>query len=450
MIPIGRERVTAVTTKNRGRRILMLLSKSFAGDTRVRNEAFKLTEHGYAVRVLCLDPYERGRKLERGVVVYYLRERVFFRKNARTSAPIGAMLQHILTVVGYILEYLYFSVLCFFLVPVVWIRDGCDVIHVHNPPNVISFVAMAYRALGRKFVFDHHDLEPELFLSRFRVTNGPIYRLLLGLEKLSVRHADLVLATNDSYKAIDIARGGVNRGDVFVVRNGPDLGELLGAPKATNVSNLGTKKLVYVGEIAPQDGVDYLLEAMHHLLYVLKRDDFRCVIIGPGDAVADLARYAHELELDGFVEFTGFIPKDELRCHLRTCDVCLDPNPSSPLNDHSTWIKVMEYMAFAKPTVSFDLKETRFTAGAAAFYVTPNSVEEYARAVAMLMDDPVRRKKMGDCGYRRIKDVLAWDHVSRELISAYAWLFGDGDPGSRRKQSEALQRRGRRDRSWDG
>jgi glycosyltransferase involved in cell wall biosynthesis len=124
------------------------------------------------------------------------------------------------------------------------------------------------------------------------------------------------------------------------------------------------------------------------------------------------------------VEFAGFIPKEQLRYHLKTSDICLDPNPSNPLNDYSTWIKVMEYMAFGKPTVSFDLKETRFTAGEAASYVTPNSIEEYAQAVAALMDDPERGKKMGEYGRKRVQEVLSWEHVSAELISAYAWLFG--------------------------
>ena len=182
--------------------------------------------------------------------------------------------------------------------------------------------------------------------------------------------------------------------------------------------------LVYIGVMGPQDGLDYLLRALHHLVHKLNRRDVFCVLIGPGDSVIDLKKMAIDLRLDGFVRFTGYIPKGDLLRYLSTADICLDPNPSNPLNDHSTWIKVMEYMAFGKPTISFDLTETRFTAGKAAIYVKPNDEKAFANAIAELMDDPDQRAKMGRFGRERIENELSWNRVSGNLLAGYEQLLG--------------------------
>jgi len=180
--------------------------------------------------------------------------------------------------------------------------------------------------------------------------------------------------------------------------------------------------------MGPQDGVDYMLRALRLVIDKFGRDDFYCVIIGLGDAVDDLKKLTADLQLENHVWFTGFIPFRDLLRYLSTADICLDPNPSSPLNDSSTWIKVMEYMALGKPLVSFDLKETRFSAQEAAMYATPNDEAEFAKAIVTLMDDAELRKRMGEFGRKRVQNELAWQHVSKNLLRAYDWLFA-GQPG---------------------
>jgi glycosyltransferase involved in cell wall biosynthesis len=208
---------------------------------------------------------------------------------------------------------------------------------------------------------------------------------------------------------------------------------------------MGRTILGYVGAMNPQDGIDYLLRALAHLVYDLKRPDFYCVLIGDGDSREELESQALGLGLDDHVRFTGFIPDEDMMRYLSTADICLDPNPSSPLNDVSTWIKVMEYMALGKPIVSFDLKETRISAGEAALYVTPNNESEFARAIARLMDDPAKRSTMGAYGRTRVHAELNWNVTSRNLLQAYRRLFakaptpGQGSRGapdahSKRKQ----------------
>jgi glycosyltransferase involved in cell wall biosynthesis len=178
----------------------------------------------------------------------------------------------------------------------------------------------------------------------------------------------------------------------------------------------------------PQDGVDYLLRSLHQLLYTQKRDDFYCVIMGSGDSLEDLRLLARELRLDQHVELPGFVSEEDLHANLAAADICLDPDPSSPLNDVSTWIKIMEYMASAKPIVTFDLKETRFSAQSAAIYVPPNDEAEFARAIVRLMDDPALRKELGEFGRKRVENELQWSVVSMELLAAYRFLYNRNEP----------------------
>jgi glycosyltransferase involved in cell wall biosynthesis len=180
--------------------------------------------------------------------------------------------------------------------------------------------------------------------------------------------------------------------------------------------------LAYIGSLNPQDGVDYLVRSLKHLLFDLKRDDFYCIIMGSGDSLQDLRDLAKQLKLENHVEFTGWISDNELQENLAAADICMDPDPSSPLNDVSTWIKIMEYMAYSKPVVSFDLKETRYSAQDAALFVPPNDELAFAKATARLMDDAGLREKMGRFGRERVEKDLQWSVVSKNLVSAYAFL----------------------------
>ena len=228
-----------------------------------------------------------------------------------------------------------------------------------------------------------------------------------------------MIATNESFKEIDIQRGKKSPDKIFVVRNGPNLNIFRSVPKDQELLNLGKKILVYVGVMGPQDGIEYLLKAMSALVHEIGRTDFYCVLIGRGDAVESLKVLRDALGLRDYVRFTGRIPHSEVPRYISTADICLDPNPASPCNNHSTTIKVMEYMALGKPIVCFDLKETRYSAQDAAVYVPPNDEKEFARAIVSLIEDPKKRALMGASGRKRVSDELAWHHVSKNLLLAY-------------------------------
>jgi glycosyltransferase involved in cell wall biosynthesis len=359
-----------------------------------------------------------------GVTVYRIPRLTLFAKlpGARPSG-MKALLNRLTVVVGYVAEYIYFTSACLVLSWYIALREGFDVAHAHNPPDTLFLVGAIHKVFGRKFVFDHHDLSAELYLSRYRkTTDGAVTRVLKLLEKLSVRLADVVIETNESYRAIDIERNGIDPDKVFIVRNGPDLRRVRLVEPNQRLRSTGHTILVYVGAMNPQDGVDYLLRALSHLLHDLRRTDFYCVLIGDGDSRAALESQAITLKVADRVLFTGFIPDEDLLRYLSSADICLDPNPSSPLNDVSTWIKVMEYMALGRPVISFDLKETRTSASDAALYVTPNDETAFAEAIAQLMDDPARRRKMGEFGTRRVQSHLGWHITSQNLVKAYGRL----------------------------
>jgi glycosyltransferase involved in cell wall biosynthesis len=276
---------------------------------------------------------------------------------------------------------------------------------------------------GKKFVFDHHDLSPELYLSRYNTKGGSVYKGLLMEEKLCLRTANLVIATNESYKQIDVVRGNKKPEDIFIVRNGPNMDLFQNVEPDWKLKNSGKKILVYIGVMGPQDGVDYLLRSLNFMVQNYGRKDFYCIIIGPGDALQDLRKLREELHLEEYCVLTGRIPLKDLLKYLSTADICVDPNPSNPLNDYSTWIKVMEYMSMGKPIVSYDLKETRFSAQKAALYAKPNDENEFAKLILQLMDNPDLREQMGRFGKERVEKELCWDVVSQNLVAAYQKLL---------------------------
>jgi glycosyltransferase involved in cell wall biosynthesis len=304
------------------------------------------------------------------------------------------------------------------------VKHGFDVIHAHNPPDTLFLVAALYKPFGKKFVFDHHDLCPELYRSRYKAESGFLTTMLEIFEKGSLKLADMTIATNESYRAIQIERGKVDPKRVFVVRNGPNLRRVAYRTPSERLRSMNKCILCYIGALNPQDGVDYLLRSLRDLVYKLNRKDFYCVIMGSGDSYADLKALAQELNLEGYVELTGYVSEEDLMSNLSAADICLDPDPSSPLNDVSTWIKIMEYMALGKPIVTYDLKETRYSAQDAALYVKPNNELEFAEGIARLMDRPDLRAKMGEYGRNRIHHELKWDIVGQNLLQGYRALLG--------------------------
>lgn len=402
----------------------MFVENVFPNDTRVRNECDALTEAGYAITVVALRKQGQPRsELVNGVRVYRLPRLELFQKTPRENPTfLQSVWLKVKSLLGYLSEYVYFTSACFVMSIYVACKHGFDVIHAHNPPDTLFVVALPWKLLGKKFIFDHHDLCPELYRSRYGTRHDLLARVLQWVEWGNLKLADVTIATNESYKQIQIARGGRKPETIFVVRNGPNRFRMHMPAPSRRLRESGRKVLVYIGSLNPQDGVDYLLRSLRHLVHDLKREDFHCIIIGSGDSLEDLRELKQQLQLNGHVELTGYISDQELQEYLAAADICVDPDPSSPLNDVSTWIKVMEYMAYGKPIVSFDLKETRFSAQAAALFVPCNDELAFAKAIAQLMDDEPLRQKMGRFGRERVEKELQWSVVSRNLVAAYASL----------------------------
>ncbi|MGB7848249.1 MAG: glycosyltransferase family 4 protein [Candidatus Acidiferrum sp.] len=391
-------------------RILMFLENvPFPQDIRVRREANALTAAGYRVTVICPSGNDQPfRETVNGVRVL----------RYPTPPPANGFL-------GYLWEYGYSMLATFVLSVLVFFADGFDAVHAHNPPDTFVFIALVYKLFGKRFIYDHHDLSPEMYQARFSGSaNSTVYRVLLRLEKLSCRFADHVIVTNESYKRLTIERGKVPESRISIVRNGIEL-NLLDQPIEPHraLRELGKTIIGYVGVMGFQDGVDYLLRALDHLVHDCGRTDFYCVIIGGGDAWSDLQAQAHRLNLDSCVLFTGFLYGDELRRYLSAAEICVDPTPSNPYSDQSTMFKIMEYMSLGKPVVAFNLPEHRFTAQHSAIYVTPNDTRAFANAIAELMDNPRRREALGLAGRNRIESQLAWDYSVPNLLHAYSLVL---------------------------
>lgn len=295
-----------------------------------------------------------------------------------------------------------------------------DVVHACNPPDLFFLVARGLRRRGTRFVFDQHDLVPELYLSRFDRGRDALYRLVLWLERRTYRAADVVIATNESYRAAALSRGGKRPEEVFVVRSAPVVERFHEVPAEPELRRGKPHLLCYLGVMGPQDGVDYALRALALLRGELGRDDWHAVFVGAGDTFDDMRALARRLGLSDVVQFTGRIPDEDLLRYLSTADVCLAPDPYNPLNDVSTMNKIMEYMAMGRPVVSFDLREARVSAGDAAVYAPPNDEAEFAKLVALLLDDPEERRRMGETGRARVAGPLSWEHSRAALIAAYA------------------------------
>jgi glycosyltransferase involved in cell wall biosynthesis len=301
-----------------------------------------------------------------------------------------------------------------------------DVVHICNPPDLLFLCVLPLKRRGTLVVFDQHDLVPELFLSRFGTSNRWLLTITRWLERLTYRTADAVIATNESYRRAALERGGLPPERVTVVRSAPDLSRFERVEPVPELRRGKAHLICYLGVMGPQDGVDYALRALSHLRHELGRDDFRAAFIGSGDVRDQMIALASELDLEGEVVFTGRISDEELTAYLSTADVCLAPDPKNPLNDVSTMNKVVEYMAMGRAIVSFDLIESRVSAGDAAVYATPNDEREFAGLVAELLDDPDRRAQMGEVGRRRLEEELSWERSAANLAGAYTQLLQAG------------------------
>ena len=328
--------------------------------------------------------------------------------------------------IGFVAEYAYSFLATAWMTARARLSGRFAVLQACNPPDIFWPVALILRALDRtKFVFDHHDLCPELYESRF--PDGPKvpYRLLRALERRTHRTASHVIATNESYRTVAINRSGKSPADVTVVRSGPDPQRLLRGDAQPRLRRDRRFLAAYIGVMGPQDGVDIVLRAADIVAHKFGRADIGFTLIGSGDCFDELLALRDELDLTDQVEFTGRAPDDLVAQILSTADLGMSPDPKNPLNDVSTMNKTMEYMAYELPVVAFDLRETRVSAGDAAVYVTPNDVQEYASAIVDLMDNAPRRHQLGKLGRLRVEQELAWSHQERAYLAVYQTLLGD-------------------------
>jgi glycosyltransferase involved in cell wall biosynthesis len=381
-------------------------------DRRVWLECQALVAAGFEVSVVC----PKGK----GDPAYQVVDGVRLYKY-RPYAPGGSKL-------GFVNEYVYSFLATAWLTLKARRSGRFAVLQACNPPDIFWPIAMVLRALDRtRFVFDHHDLCPELFRSRFPDGPGLPHRGLLALERRTHRTADHVISTNDSYRAVAIERSGKSPADVTVVRTGPDPDALVRREAKPELRRGRAYLATYIGVMGPQDGVDIVVRAAAIVVHELHRTDIAFTLIGSGDCFSELVALRDELNLAGHVEFTGRAPDELVADIMSTADVGLSPDPLNALNDLSTMNKTMEYMAYELPVVAFDLRETRVSAGDAAVYVTPNDVHEYASAIVALVDDEPRRARLGKTGRVRVEQELAWQHQERTYVGVYRALTG-GQP----------------------
>jgi len=378
-------------------------------DRRVWQEATTLRAAGYEVSIIC----PKGKGYEES---YQLLEGIHIHRHGLPMEANGAL--------GYLIEY---SAALFWEFTLAWkvlFKRGFDVIHACNPPDLIFLVGGFFKIfLRKKFLFDHHDINPELYEAKFG-RRDLFYKLMVLFERLTFKTADVSIATNESYRRIALERGGMAPDKVFVVRSGPKLDRLKIVPPVPALKN-GRRYLVgYVGVMGKQEGIDYLLRSVAHIVHTMGRRDVQFGLVGGGTELEEMKAYARELNVAEYVTFTGRVPDKDLLEMLNTADVCVNPDVANEMNDKSTMNKIMEYMALGKPIVQFDLTEGRFSAGESSLYAAKNDVEDMAGKIVELLDDPGRRAAMGAFGKRRVESELEWKYEVPKLLQAYDTLFG--------------------------
>ena len=376
-------------------------------DRRVWQEATTLTAAGYLVSIICPTGkgYEKKYELIDGVHIY--------RHNLPLEAE-GAL--------GYLLEY---STALFWEFVLSWkvlLTRGFDVIHACNPPDNIFLVAGFFKLFGKKFIFDHHDINPELYEAKFGKRDF-FYKIMLLWERMTFKLANVSIATNESYKDIAVTRGGMDPDKVYVVRSGPKLDRLKILKPVASLKNGRTYLVGYVGVMGAQEGIDHLLQAVRYIVYDKNRTDIHFGLVGGGTSLDEMKEYAKQIGVDDYVTFTGRVPDKEMLEMLNTADICVNPDIYNEMNDKSTMNKIMEYMALGKPIVQYDLKEGRFSAQDASLYARQNDIKDFAEKIIELIDDPEKREMMSIYGRNRVVNELSWAYEEPKLLMAYDAVY---------------------------
>ena len=372
-------------------------------DRRVWQEARALHEAGYHVSIICPKGkgFEQRRETRDDIAIY--RHRIW-----EASGPLG-----------YPLEYAWALAAEFYLALRVYARARFRILHACNPPDTIFLIGLFFKIFGVRFIFDHHDLNPELYEAKFGKRRGLLYRLVCLAERLTFRTADVSIATNESYREVALTRGGMRPERVFIVRSCPDLKNVQRGPAQLELKQGKPFLVVYLGVMGPQEGLDLLLESVEFVVKQQARHDVLFVFIGGGTELPRVQARAVEKGLEAVVKFTGRIPDEELAAYLSTADVCVAPDPPNPMNDKSTMNKILEYMAYGRPVVLYDLTEGRRSAGDAALYARPNDPRHFAQQILSLLDSEPLRRQLGACGRQRIEERLNWEVEKKALLAAY-------------------------------
>ena len=376
-------------------------------DRRVWQEANTLKDNGAKVSIICpkMKDYTAAYEVINGIEIY------------RHSLPFEAR-----GAIGYLLEYSVALFWEFFLSWKIFFKKRFHVIHGCNPPDLIFLVALCFKIFGVQYVFDHHDINPELYIAKFK-SKGFLYEMIILFERLTFATADFSIATNESYKEIAIKRGKMAEDKIQIIRSGPKLDRLKLLPPDIKFFK-GRKYLVgYVGVIGGQEGIDLLLESVKHIVSI--RKDIQFAIVGGGSDLEHMIQLSVKSGLNDFVDFYGRVPDDLMIAVLNSADVCVNPDSPTEMNNLSTMNKIMEYMALRKPVVQYDLKEGRFSAQEASLYARCGDTIDFANKIIQLIDDPGLRTRMGDFAYKRVINELSWDYEKEKLIKFYDRILLD-------------------------
>lgn len=376
-------------------------------DRRVWLEANALRDAGYDVTVICpqMKNFTTPHEILEGIEIY--------RHPLPLEGDSGAL--------GFLVEYSIAFFWEFVLAWRVFLKKGFDILHACNPPDNIFLIALTFRPFGVRFVFDQHDINPELYIAKYG-RKGPLYYVLCLLERLTFATAHLVISTNESYRRIALERGRKRPERVHIVRSAPDTTKFRPVEPDPTLKEGFTYLVAYVGVMGKQEGIDLLLDAVRVIVQEKGRRDILFVLIGSGPEHPHMERYAHEIRVAESVRFTGRIPDADLLRYLSTADVCVNPDRVNEMNDKSTMNKIMEYMAVGKPIVQFEMTEGRFSAQEASLYARPNDPRDFAEKILELLADPERRARMGAFGRQRMENALDWRFSREALLNAYATL----------------------------
>lgn len=388
--------------------ITLLENHTYPSDVRVRPHMEALAATGnFDVTVIC--PRGSGqtrRETINGVNVIRFR-----------MLPVGRQ------TINYVVEFVYSTITLTLMTLWIWMGHGLDVLHYSNPPDTLFVAGILPKLMGKVIVYDLRDLAPEIFQSKFEPGNRLIHRLLLWLERLTCRQADHILVVNESCRQIVIERDRAPLERVTIVRQAPDLNRIHLTQPSPELHHRAKTIIAYLGEMAKQDGIEHLLKALYNLDHHFGYRDWFCALVGSTDDLEGLQAMIEYYGLDNRVWFAGYQPIDNWITLLSAADICIEPAPANPLNNIATMNKLMDYMALGKPSVAYDLREHRITAGEAAIYALPNDEMDLASKIMKLVEDQKLREKMGQIGLQRLQDGLSWPFQRQKLLSVYGSIL---------------------------